>query len=141
MTPSASPWCGSIAGRRAFAAPDAAATPWYGTAATTRSRTGNATGASDARVASTISPARCWPGTTSRCGSGCGKTPGSLSLLRGSRIIVPHITMDPPGSVYTAPLDQVLAGRHLRGATGRADRPTAHLDRQIPGVGDLFDLE
>ena len=44
MTPSASPWCGSIAGQTAFAAPDAAATPWYGTAATTRSRTGNATG-------------------------------------------------------------------------------------------------
>ena len=33
--------------------------------------TGSAIGARPARGASTTSPARCWPGITSRCGSGC----------------------------------------------------------------------
>ena len=42
-----------------------------GTGATTRSRLASVTGARRVRPASTISPARCWPGTTSRRGCGC----------------------------------------------------------------------
>ena len=67
----ASVWCASIAGRRASAALPAGAVPGAATAATTPSRTGNATAARRAWCASTTSPARCWPAIISRYGSGC----------------------------------------------------------------------
>src|SRR4051794_16022997 len=70
-TRSASPWCASTAGQRASVVLDAAATRWSGTGLTTRSRIGSGIAARRARRASTTSAGQCWPGTTSRCGSGC----------------------------------------------------------------------
>src|SRR4051812_11665839 len=69
--PSASPWYASIAGRRVFTAPHAAAVPWSETALMRPKLTGSGIGARHAQGASTTSPARCWPDITSRCGSGC----------------------------------------------------------------------
>src|SRR5215213_6052250 len=51
-------------------------------------RTGSGIGARHARDASTTSPARCWPGITSRCGSGC------CALLHGPEPLEPA---DRPG--------------------------------------------
>ena len=51
--------------------PCAAAAPSSGTGATTRSSAGSGIGARHALGVSTNSPARCWSGTTSRCGYGC----------------------------------------------------------------------
>src|SRR3954464_12674626 len=65
--PSASPWYASIAGRMASTAPHAAAVPWSETALMRPKLTGSGIGARHARDASTTSPARCWPGITSRC--------------------------------------------------------------------------
>src|SRR4051812_37523190 len=70
-TRSASPWCASTAGQRASVALDAAATRWSGTGMTTHSRIGSGIAARRARRALTTSAGQCWPGTTSRCGSGC----------------------------------------------------------------------
>src|SRR4051812_7006689 len=70
-TRSASPWCASTAGQRASVALDAAATRWSGTGMTTRSHIGSGIAARRARRALTTSAGQCWPGTTSRCGSGC----------------------------------------------------------------------
>src|SRR3954452_3847454 len=70
-TRSASPWCASTAGQRASVALDAAATRWSGTGMTTRSRIGSGIAARRARRALTTAAGQCWPGTTSRCGSGC----------------------------------------------------------------------
>ena len=50
---------------------DAAATRWSGTGMTTRSRIGSGIAARRARRALTTSAGQCWPGTISRCGSGC----------------------------------------------------------------------
>src|SRR3954447_13019209 len=65
------PLYANIAGRRVSTAPPAAAIPWSETALMRAKFTGSGIGARDARDASTTSPARCWPGITSRCGSGC----------------------------------------------------------------------
>src|SRR3954452_25422476 len=70
-TRSASPWCASTAGQRASVALAAAATRWSGTGMTTRSRIGSGIAARRARRALTTAAGQCWPGTTSRCGSGC----------------------------------------------------------------------
>src|SRR3954463_3258638 len=70
-TRSASPWCASTAGQRASVALDAAATRWSGTGMTTHSRIGSGIAARRAHRALTTSAGQCWPGTTSRCGSGC----------------------------------------------------------------------
>jgi len=82
-TPSASRLSASIAGQRVCAAPAVTAVQSPATVTTTRSRIGSAPGARRAPGALTISPARCWPVTTSHYGV------GAVPLLHGPEPLEP----------------------------------------------------
>src|SRR3954451_12854324 len=87
--PSASPWYASIAGRRVFTAPPAAAVPWSETALMRPKLTGSGIGARHAQGASTTSPAGA--GRASPAAAGLGAVP----VLHGLEPLEPA---DRPGA-------------------------------------------